>query len=54
MREGFAEWILAQEASGATLVIDPKIRNETFTIDWKSMTVDELEALHEKLKAKVA
>ena len=50
-REALADWIIAQEKAGAVLQIDSQLRNEAFTVDWKGMTVGELESLADAVRS---
>lgn len=49
-RQRLADWITAQEAAGATVNIDPVVRDEAFLRDFRDMTGEELFAVYEAVK----
>ena len=49
-RASLAEWIEEQEAEhGDSVIIDPRLRRETDTRNWKELTVDEMQGLSDSL-----
>ena len=50
-KETLQQWIKEQEASGARLLFTQKMLDETFTVDWKALTLAELDELGDLVKS---